>query len=208
MASFQKKGKTTHPTVLTQCWQGLHSVIYHHIPEPGPTCTHLEDNLLLCFEDQTKIEWNHFALGRIAKSWGYMNRKLLKERNNIEGEENMNIQDDITWTTKISREIINFTLSIWQTRNNLEHGDNTQTTSIFEREEALEKIELYYKYVRPLILSQDEWLFQQSERRKVSESYQNQLAWIATVERLCGNIIKAQNLSTSRYEITGESMVY
>ena len=149
-----------------------------------------------------------FCAWTYRKNLGLYEQEITQGENNIKGEENMNIQDDITWTTKISQEIINFTLSIWQTRNNLEHGDNTQKTSIFEREEALEKIELYYKYVRPLILSQDEWLFQQSERRKVSENYQNQLAWIATVERLCGNIIKAQNLSTSRYEITGESMVY
>ena len=151
--------KTTHPTVLTQCWQGLHSVIYNHAPKSSLARTHLEDDFILCFEDQTKIGWNHFWLGRIAKSWGYMNRKLLKEETKSEGKEKTHIQDNITWTTKLAREIINFTLSIWQTRNNLEHGDNMQKTSIFEREEALEKIELYYKYVRPLILSQNEWLF-------------------------------------------------
>jgi len=104
----------------------------------------------------------------------------------------MNIHDNI-FTTKQESDGITFFLGrlgySWAEINKIiikhkiSSGNNnivdaiTWTTTVALAEQK------YYTIIKPLILPHDTWLFQQSERRKVKESFQNQITWIDAVKR-------------------------
>ena len=121
-------------------------------------------------------------LGRRGKTWGDTNESMTKNFKHP--------QDADTWTTRVSRAMLVLTLNLWATRNKQTHG-NKNGTSFVDKDEAVQKIQIYYKVVQPLVLAQDQWLFHQSVRRKLKENYLTQLAWIDAVERVCNDIITA-----------------
>ena len=88
-----------------------------------------------------------------------------------EGEKSV---DETQWTTKMAKALIHLTETIWDMRNEEQHGPN-KAISLAERDATANIIRIYYAKLKPIISQQDEWLFQQSEKRKLSEPYRRDL---------------------------------
>ena len=43
----------------------------------------------------------------------------------------------------------------------------------------------FYTKIKPIVSPQDRWLFQKSEKIKIKERYDDQIAWIDAVSRVC-----------------------
>jgi len=97
-------------------------------------------------------------------------------------------QDATMWSAKFIRVALKLTLNLRICRNKQTQG-NTGCTSIVEKDNVALKIQLYYRVIKPLILPQDQWLFQLEETRKLQEIYLSQVAWTDGVERVCRDLI-------------------
>ena len=183
MKKIKKKLKrNTHPTIIQQIFQGLHSVWYMHEAEQGPVRTRQDEKTTRCFTEQTRIGWEHMHVGRICKIWGEVNEELTQYYNYP--------KDATTWTATLARELILFTVTLWKVRNKYEHGTDRDQSDA-EKDVRNMKIELFYAVIKPLILPQDEWLFHQEAIRKLRDSTESQVAWIDSVERVCYHLITA-----------------
>ena len=178
--------KCTHEKVLFHIYIGLHSIMNDHEPEQDPVYSDDDVKLIECSDDQNEIGWIHMFFGRLTTKWGRINRELTKK----EGKKSI---DETTWTTKIAKELMKLTEKIWDTRNLETHG-NSKEISLAERDATANIIRIYYQVIKPRISPQDEWLFHQSEKRKLSEPYVNQVAWIEMIERVCADIIEEHNI--------------
>ena len=177
----QMKG-CTHNTILTQIYQGLHSTWYEHDPELGPIREKKEEITIPCFEEQTEIGWKHMLLGRISKRWGRANERLTSNfKKPIDAD---------TWSARLIRILLNKTQDLWIERNKSVHGKNSGlSTSAEECREIRMVIKKFYKYIKPLVLPQDKWLFRQSEKIKLEEKPSNQVAWIDAMERVYNDLL-------------------
>ena len=182
MKALRKKGwkmiktkmrPSTSEKVLEKIWYGLFSMEEGHEPECGPIYTEEEKALSQCFDQQTKIGWANFCLGRVSKQWGRINYENTKYRKNK--------IDPTSWTAKLIQELWRYSQGLWTGRNEKEHGQ-TLAISIDEREHVLNRIRTIYRIVRPLVLEEDKWLFRSTEIKKCKESYAKQIGWIAQVE--------------------------
>ena len=177
----------THPTILTQIYQGLHSYTYSHEPEMGPVLTMDEECTVECFNEQTEIGWDHMYLGRIGSKWGAANEELTRDYKRP--------IDSVTWSARVIKILLNNALELWGERNQAIHG---KSSCLANSEEEIRQIKavtkLFYKYVKPLALPQEQWLFQQSERIKQKDNPNNLVAWIDAVERECLPLVRAFGL--------------
>ena len=64
------------------------------------------------------------------------------------------------------RELFKIGLGLWRARNEGEHG-GSNGVSLEDRDVALATIRMLYEKVKPIVLPQDSWLFQKSERIKI-----------------------------------------
>ena len=162
--------------ILTHLWIGIQSFVNEEFPQYGPTEDDFPHEFQEAFDRQSNIGWEHVLLGRISVQWGLLNKKLLQNRNNI--------IDEVTWTTRLIRQMWSLSLLLWETRNKIEHG-SVSAISKADQDIANALIEHTYRTVKPLIMAQDKWLFQQSERTKLKTKYDTKIAWLDTVRRVC-----------------------
>jgi len=134
------------------------------------------------FNEQTETGWNDLFLGRISNKWGRANEKLTSDYKNP--------QDPTTWNARFIREAMKLVLSLLSDRNKQTHG-NIGNKSIAERDETVKTLQRYYKLVKPLVPPQDLWLFQQSEKRKIQDTFLIQISWVDALERNCRHILIA-----------------
>ena len=142
----KKLRSSTHPTILHQLYQGFHSVCWNHVPEIGAIRTREDELTAICFQEQTEIGWQHMMLGRMSKTWGDTNESMTKNFKHP--------QDADTWTTRVIRAMLVLTLNLWATRNKQTHVNKNGTTFV-DKDNAVQKIQIYYKVVQPLVLAQD-----------------------------------------------------
>ena len=172
----------SHPTVITQLYQGIHSVTHDHEPELGPVRNSTEECTINSFEEQTRIGWKHLLMGRIGKNW--------REANEILTRDYRRPVDKVTWGARLIRAALNNAVDLWMERNKAVHGRTGKgKTSDEENHQIISTIKFFYQHVRPLVLPQDEWLFSQSEKIKTGEKPSNQIAWIDAVERSCRDVL-------------------
>ena len=186
----------THDTILHHMYLGLHSVTESHIFEEGPIYSEMERLLKNCNVEQTEIGWINVFFGRISKQWGKVNASMMKAvgRTAI---------DPSRWTTRFIREILKITEGIWIERN-IEHHGGSNAISLSERDATAKIIQSYYEKLKPLVLPQDQWLFQKSVRRKLSEPYCNRIAWIETISKIYKKEISELDLVTNVRKYTYE----
>ena len=116
------------------------------------------------------------------KKWGEVNEELTKEYRRP--------MDELSWSSRLCKAMMENVLELWQIRNQTTHGNKgTMGSSEEERRNIQNTIRNMYKHVKPLVLPQDLWLFQQSERIKLEENPKNQIAWIDAVERTCEDLV-------------------
>ena len=65
-------------------------------------------------EDQTKIGWNNFSLGRWSIKWQLVQQKYIKQINSK--------RSSLRWITSIINKFMNVVWDIWNFRNFLIHG--------------------------------------------------------------------------------------
>ena len=183
---LKKDMKTsTHESVFHHIWLGMQSIVQDFEHEEGPIYSVEEEGLRKCNEEQRDIGWLQIFLGRITKRWGIENKKLMA----LQGKK----VDPVQWTTKLISNLWKMSLGLWQQRNQEEHGTTT-TISLAEKEATANIISVYYNKLRPSIRPQDEWLFNKEEKRKISESYTSQIAWIDLVEIVCETELRKMSL--------------
>ena len=87
---------------------------------------------------------------------------------------------------------------MWTCRNEAHHG-KTWAISLEERANMMRRIKMIYEVVKPVVLEEDKWLFSQSEKVKIGQSYPKQLGWVQQVEMAYGDILveHAEDGSTS-----------
>ena len=178
-----------HDTVLHHIYLGLHSVTESHNYEEGPIYSDMERSLKGCNAEQTEIGWINVFFGRISKKWGTVNVSMMK------ADRGTSI-DPARWTTKFIREMFKITEGIWIERN-IEHHGVSNAISLSERDATAKIIQSYYEKLKPHVLPQDQWLFQKSVRRKLSETYCNQIAWIETISKIYKKEISELKLVTN-----------
>ena len=126
--------------------------------------------------DQTLIGWNHFALGRIAKSWkdcfllGYTKDPYPEAKSDAA----MRSMIESLWSMM---------LNTWRRRNDVEHGDNM----VYSRQDIkmiTEIVNKIYIEVLPIVKNDDKWLFEKTEEKRNKGTIVSTISWIETVYTL------------------------
>ena len=174
---FRKSMKNhTDERIFRHMWVGLQSFVCKEFPQYGPAEDDYCEDFFSAYDTQTDIGWANLLMGRISSEWGKLNTKLLQNRTYE--------VDDTTWTTRCVKNLWSLSLSLWEFRNQQEHGSD-KNMSRAEHDMANALIKYMYDVVKPLVLEQDKWLFQQHEKLKLSANYDTKIAWLDTVRRVC-----------------------
>ena len=94
------------------------------------------------------------------------------------------------------RELWHLGLSLWAARNKGEHGSGGGP-SLEDKDNVLNLIQEFYKHIKPIISPQDSWLFQKSEKIKIMERYEDQIAWVDAVCRVYKTNIQELDLTNA-----------
>ena len=124
------------------------------------------------FTEQDMIGWEHFVLGRVAKSWsdiGPIHR----------GEQNVN-----SWARRLAKAAIEYGVALWRTRNKALHGNDGGVSNL-EKRLMITKITKLYEDLKPVVHPEYKWLFTMSLANKLREPYSVQVAWVDSISRLC-----------------------
>ena len=169
-----------HPAILRSMWHGINSWCNSETPqnisEFGTDNEELERNLKQACIDQTLIGWNHFALGRIAKSWkdcfllGYTNDPYPAAK----ADAAMKSMVEALWKMM---------LTTWRRRNDVEHGDNM----IYSKQDIkmiTEVIAKIFIEVTPIVKDEDKWIFKKTEDERNKCTVVSNISWIETVYTL------------------------
>ena len=169
-----------YPAILRSMWHGINSWCNSETPqntfEFDTENETLEKNLKQACTDQTLIGWNHFALGRIAKSWkdcfllGYSNDPHPEEKSDAV----MKSMVEALW---------GMMLNTWRRRNDVEHGENM----IYSRQDIKmikEVINKIYVEVAPIVKNEDKWIFKKTEDERNKGTIVSTISWIETVYAL------------------------
>ena len=168
--------KDTDERIFKHLWIGIQSFVCKEFPQYGPIEDEYHEEFYIAYDFQSDIGWENLLMGRLSAEWGKLNSKLLQHRDNV--------TDDTSWTTRCAKQLWSLSLSLWEVRNKLEHGSVTKMSAA-EHDMANALIKYMYEVVKPLILDQDKWLFQEHEKLKLSANYDTKIAWLDTVRRVC-----------------------
>ena len=137
------KKKHTHPELRIVLAKGL-----LHWMEFG---THIEiweldespyrEELEQAIQAQNFIGWDNMLKGRILHNWGDIQMKYYEEYY----DEVPNYLSATTWASKLIRQLLYFSLSAWQHRNNHLHEAEEAARKVQEREEAVESMAYWYE---------------------------------------------------------------
>jgi len=118
----------------------------------------LERALKKAYKEQALIGWNHFALGRIAKSWKDC---FLLEYTKYPYPE---AKSDAAMRSMIES-LWSMMLNTRRRRNDVEHGDNM----VYSRQDIkmiTEIVNKIYIEVLPIVKNDDKWLFEKPKKKE------------------------------------------
>lgn len=182
----------TNESLLQHIWQGVTALWSNESRETGPIYSMDEEKINVCAQIQDKVGWDNLFYGRVATEWGVLNRKLLKGKKHR--------LDATTWTVYLIRELYKIGLGLWRARNEGEHGTKTGV-SLEDRDAANDTIRMLYEYIKPVVLPQDSWLFQKSEKIKIRERFDDQTAWIDAVARVYKKELADHKISIPGFKV-------
>ena len=185
-------GKYTDPTVLRHIWQGVKAFCDGETREDGVIYCKADERIDKCTKLQDKIGWDNLLYGRVLMQWEIVNRKLLKDREHR--------IDSTTWTVYLIRELYKIGVELWNAQNIGEHRNQSMNSlSLEARDNTITVIQQFYAKIKPVIRPQDSWLFEKSKKIKVREKFDNQIAWINLVGKICKSTIKDLQIEVPNY---------
>ena len=131
------------------------------------------DNIIRAFQDQTKIGWNHFALGRLARTWKQCFVKNFRDDQYPEEKAESAMKSMV-------EELWSMTLTVWKRRNDVEHGDN----SVYSKQDLrmmADIIDRIYSDIKENVNEDDQWIFEKSAVERKKDTVINMITWIEIV---------------------------
>ena len=164
----------TQETFLRIIWIGIQNWIYQDFDEALPQGDDVSQEqytlLTKAYEDQGRIGWQHFVVGRVSKSWTEFYATTLPEDKTKQGK-------IIAFGKNLVEATWAFALEVWKSHNGMVHGTGSGYSKKDIRAIHDSVAELYatrHNYIKP----EDEWLFGESERIKKKLSIPQLLGWI------------------------------
>jgi ribonuclease HI len=150
-----------------------------HNKEWKPVMSAISEELLPCIRQQNKIGWHHMFKGRIARDMTkYMEthyRTLPIDSKKHTGER---------WGKMLLRNIWNMVLQLWETRNEIIHGNQVQDARTTERLRLEHRVRKYYEMMTLLDQTDREKVFYKEEDTLLSEDTRYIKAWLRIVQRV------------------------
>ena len=106
--------------------------------------TPYKEELEHAIQAQNFIGWDNMLKGRLAHHWGDIQMKYYEENH----DEVPSHLSATTWASELIRQLLYFSLSAWQHRNNHLHEKEEATKRVQEREEAVESMAYWYERER------------------------------------------------------------
>ena len=131
------------------------------------------EKIITAFQEQTKIGWKHFALGRVTKIWKQLFIDNFRKDNYPEekAEAAMKALVEALWAMM---------LTVWKKRNDVEHGENLAYSKKDLRmiDEIIDKI---YMEIKNKVSEKDSWIFEKSADERKKDTIINTITWIEIV---------------------------
>ena len=128
------------------------------------------EKIITAFQEQTKIGWKHFALGRVTKIWKQLFIDNFRKDNYPEekAEAAMKALVEALWAMM---------LTVWKKRNDVEHGENLAYSKKDLRiiDEIIDKI---YIEIKNKVSEKDSWIFEKSVDERKKDTIINTITWI------------------------------
>ena len=193
---FMKKMKhyAREETFLRIIWIGIQNWIYQDFDEDLPKGDDVSDHefalLRQAYDEQNRIGWNHFLVGRVARGWS-----TYYEHRVSDGI----LKDGLTQA--FGRTLVEglwiYTLHVWNRRNELVHGKNKTYSNRDEMALRQCVVELYDSFQRQ-ISEEDKWLFRLDVKIRSGQSVPQMIGWTERVLLCCDENMDINNNLVSR----------
>jgi hypothetical protein len=150
------------------------------IDDPTWTPTLTEDEELnRCIRAQSKIGWQHFFLGRIAKAIPrFIDHQLETPHNNRKQKQGEK------WLRKIIRKIWDTYLQLWKQRNEIVHGIQEGDKLNSQRQRLTARLERCYQYQDQLNINDRNKIFYKTIEEMQNEEPRLIQSWLRICERI------------------------
>lgn len=125
------------------------------------------------YDAQSKIGWDHFVVGKIAKVWKEYYVLRLSDCDEKEGKA-------IAFGRTLVESIWSYTLYVWKSHNEGVHGANRKYSDrdILNIQQCIEEM---YSSLKTQVSTEDEWLFREESRIRKERSVPQILGWLERV---------------------------
>jgi hypothetical protein len=162
---------TGHKSLTTILQAALRKAIDN--PTWTPALTE-DEGLNHCIRAQSKIGWQHFFLGRIAKAIPrFIDHQLEMLNNN--GKQ---------WLRKLIRKIWDTYLQLWKQRNEIVHGIQEGDKQNSRRQRLIARLERCYQYQDQLSINDQNKIFYKTIEEMQNEEPRLIQSWLRICERL------------------------
>ena len=166
-----------HETLLRIIWIGLQNWVYEDFEEElpkGDDVTKEEHSILVrAFEEQNRIGWKHFVVGRISKVWKKYFALRLPEDIKKGGK-----------VTAFSRTLVysiwTYTLQVWKRHNEAVHGKKGKYSNR-DIESIRNSIQEIYDNLRGEVTIEDQWLFREEVKIRKEKPVPQMLGWLERI---------------------------
>ena len=167
---------------------GIKHWIYGDFEESLPKGDELSDGeyeaLVRAYDHQNLIGWNHFVVGKFSKCWCKYYALRVPESKEKQGKV-------LAFGQKLVESLWILTLTVWQRHNEAVHGKKGKYSARDEVgiRECIKKI---YD-LKPLVLPEDEWLFNIGVKIRSEQQVPQMIGWIERVLLCFSDDVRQEN---------------
>ncbi len=150
-------------------------------------------NLCILVQEQTDIDWDQFAMGRVSKQW------------RLQGPSVEFSKDPREWVKRLVRETLSLSITLWKFRNQLVHGPHG-IASEMEDQKLQELAEHCYVDIAPWAPATKQWVFEDPLETKLKEPYHLRIAWVDGIRKMFPDKYRQVQATLRQNDILGSEL--